>query len=542
MAKLNQLVSLACAVLGMLAAGTVNTFSLFGPQLARQLDYTQLQLSQVAAAANVAHYLSAPLVGAYVDRVGPHRSSFFGALLLFSGYYGMAMMCDNELFTTSYALAMVFAAMTGIGTTIACAVALLTVAHRLPAIYRGTAFGVVLGVFGLSACLFALLHGSSISYEVDYSTKDQLPPSSTAAASSSPHDFLQLLAGLCGTFSLLVSLQPSWTGWLTNTDDSAPGPSPAPSIRPEDIGYGGTLPDIFIEESPSRSHSRSNSASSHQSGLSVSSLMEPQRPSTPYLDLENHNAYEEVPVVQTSLLLPPPPPPLLPPSPSPSILVNEGDSFPFYDNLETTTSWTTLLTDKDFIALWLIKCLAVGVGIIMDSSLFATVSAQVAAFGAASGAGQLVVGCLSDHAVNTARLHRLCVLAMFIAQLGGFFAMNATTLFVISIANGLAFGALDVLLPTLASEMWDSTLVGRSIGWLALAPAFGGQLFITLFGLVFDWHQSSSSMTSTTCEGSACYQDIFMFTSIACLASLVVSILLYRRRTQQAAIYLCVNS
>jgi MFS family permease len=73
MAKLNQLVSLACAVLGMLAAGTVNTFSLFGPQLARQLGYTQLQLSQVAAAANVAHYLSAPLVGAYVDRVGPHR-------------------------------------------------------------------------------------------------------------------------------------------------------------------------------------------------------------------------------------------------------------------------------------------------------------------------------------------------------------------------------------------------------------------------------------------------------------------------------------
>ena len=73
MAKWNQLASLACAVLGMLAAGTTNTFSLFGPQLASRLGYTQLQLSQVAAAANVAHYLSAPLVGAYVDRVGPHR-------------------------------------------------------------------------------------------------------------------------------------------------------------------------------------------------------------------------------------------------------------------------------------------------------------------------------------------------------------------------------------------------------------------------------------------------------------------------------------
>jgi hypothetical protein len=77
-------------------------------------------------------------------------------------------------------------------------------------------------------------------------------------------------------------------------------------------------------------------------------------------------------------------------------------------------------------------------------------------------------------------------------------------------------------------------------GWLALAPAFGGQLFITLFGAVFDWHQPSP--TSITCEGSACYQDIFIFTSIACLASLVVSILLYRRRTQQAAIYLCIES
>lgn len=385
----------------------------------------------------------------------------------------MAMMCNNELFTTSYAMAMLFAAMTGIGTTIACAVALLTVAHRLPAIYRGTAFGIVLGVFGLSACLFALLHSSFTSYK-----------SAIASSSfSSSHDFLQLLAGLCGTFSLLVSLQPSWTGWLTNTNDSEPGPSPAPSIRPEDIGCNAPLPEIFIEESPSRSHSRSNSTGSHKSGLSVSSLMEPQRPSTPYLDLENHNVYEEAPVVQTSLMLPPPPPPLLPPSPSPSLLVNEGNSFPFYDNVETTASWTTLLTDKDFIALWLVKCLAVGVGIMYincvgsmvqsfainkDASLFATVGAQVAAFGAASGAGQLVVGCLSDHAVNTARLHRLwllnaSVLAMFVAQLGGFFAMNATSLLVISIANGLAFGALDVLLPTLASEMWDTTLVGRSM-------------------------------------------------------------------------------
>ncbi|RKP24084.1 major facilitator superfamily domain-containing protein [Syncephalis pseudoplumigaleata] len=441
MAKLNQLISLACAVLGMLAAGTVNTFSLFGPQLARQLDYSQLQLSQVAGAANVAHYLSAPLVGAYVDRVGPHRSSFFAALLLFGGYYGMAMMCDNALFTTSYALAMVFAVMTGIGTTIACAVALLTVTHRLPAVYRGTAFGVVLGVFGLSACLFALLHGSLVSSAASYATEAHATPA--------------------------------------------------------------------------------------------------------------------------TLLLPPPPPPLLPPSPSPSIMVNEGDSFPFYENAEPASSWTVLLSDKDFIALWLVKCLAVGVGIMYincvgsmvqpfaadkDAGLFATVGAQVAAFGAASGAGQLVVGCLSDHAVNTARLHRLwllngSILAMLLAQLGGFLVMNAGSLLVMSIANGLAFGALDVLLPTLASEMWDSALVGRSIGWLALAPAFGGQLFITLFGLVFDWHQpAASSLSPVGCEDIACYRDVFTITSAACTASLVVAVQLYRRRTQHAAVYLCADA
>lgn len=69
-----------------LGAGSITTFSLYGPQFLTRLHYTQRRVNEVSIAAEVAMYLPVSVVGYLCDRFSPAPISVASAVLFGVGY------------------------------------------------------------------------------------------------------------------------------------------------------------------------------------------------------------------------------------------------------------------------------------------------------------------------------------------------------------------------------------------------------------------------------------------------------------------------
>ncbi|KAI8916167.1 major facilitator superfamily domain-containing protein [Gorgonomyces haynaldii] len=140
----------------MIAAGTLYAFSLFGNQLAAQLDLTQKETAFVGACGNVGVYLSGPLIGTLVDLYPSHIPHFlvFGGGLIFLGYSLVALAFEHYISTPHFLILALYFLIIGLGSSSLYHVSLATNYRNWPQEYRSIAVGITVSCFGLSALVF----------------------------------------------------------------------------------------------------------------------------------------------------------------------------------------------------------------------------------------------------------------------------------------------------------------------------------------------------------------------------------------------------
>ncbi|KAF9062603.1 major facilitator superfamily domain-containing protein [Rhodocollybia butyracea] len=158
------IITLLVSLLVTLASGTNYVFSAYAPQLAARLHISHTQLNAIALAGNVGVYFSSPLWGITADKLGPKLNLFPSFCFLLAGYSGIWIIYDNGIsaFETSASTSVIlllvfFTLMTGVGGSGGYMTALNVTARSFPDSLRGSALGLVVSGFGLSAFLFSFI-------------------------------------------------------------------------------------------------------------------------------------------------------------------------------------------------------------------------------------------------------------------------------------------------------------------------------------------------------------------------------------------------
>ncbi|CAG8433510.1 6723_t:CDS:2 [Ambispora gerdemannii] len=139
--------SFACACLNYISGGSIYLFSLYAPQLGKELGYNQVQLSLVGSTGDNGLYLMGPLTG-------PRWSCLLAAFGIFFGYTLMGFTFNHTLPNSSFILMAIYYGLVGSGLSFSCMSALNIVAKNSEN-HRGTALGIPSAFFGLSAFLLS---------------------------------------------------------------------------------------------------------------------------------------------------------------------------------------------------------------------------------------------------------------------------------------------------------------------------------------------------------------------------------------------------
>ncbi|OJJ51055.1 hypothetical protein ASPZODRAFT_57313 [Penicilliopsis zonata CBS 506.65] len=149
--------SFAWGVISCLGAGSITTFSLYGPLFLSRLHYSQFRVNWVAIAAEIALYLPVPIFGYLCDRYSPSPLSLLSAILFGAGYllaaftYSMGPPVDAGGQGWPFWVMLVAFVAIGAGT---CAMYIAAVTTCAKNFGRGTNKGIMLAVpiaaFGLS--------------------------------------------------------------------------------------------------------------------------------------------------------------------------------------------------------------------------------------------------------------------------------------------------------------------------------------------------------------------------------------------------------
>lgn len=103
----------------------------------------------------------------------------------------------------------------------------------------------------------------------------------------------------------------------------------------------------------------------------------------------------------------------------------------------------------------------------------------------------------------------------------GSYAINSVFyMYIFSIANGIAYGALWSMMPfvSFSAKMYPSALRRHNVqdvqiyGLVCYAPAIGPLIFDSISGYMYDRHTKGSS--SNNCIGDVCYKDFFLLAAV----------------------------
>lgn len=84
--QFSRVMSLICATISALCAGSIAVFSLYAPQFLSRLHYSQFQVNGVAIGGSLALYLPIPFMGYVCDRVGVSPLALLSSVFMSSGY------------------------------------------------------------------------------------------------------------------------------------------------------------------------------------------------------------------------------------------------------------------------------------------------------------------------------------------------------------------------------------------------------------------------------------------------------------------------
>jgi len=154
--------------------------------------------------------------------------------------------------------------------------------------------------------------------------------------------------------------------------------------------------------------------------------------------------------------------------------------------------------------------------------------------------GRLAIGIIADtfkHRFGYPRSFATIIVAagFILSQLITYHIEDIQHLWKASIILGASYGMLFGLYPTLVIEWFGLSHFSENWGFVAIAPAFGGNLFSLLFGKNLDAHDphdieslgtnAAFSDASHQClEGRLCYVDTLRLTTLACSIALCMSI------------------
>ena len=130
-------------------------FSLYGPQLSQELNYSSLETAFMAASANAGVYLGGPIIGYFVDRY-PLKTKYFlisGGFLIFVGYYTIGLLLQHR-YRLDYLLMSLIFFLIGFGSCSSYSCSLATNYRNWPTLYKSTSIGLSVSFFGLSAFVF----------------------------------------------------------------------------------------------------------------------------------------------------------------------------------------------------------------------------------------------------------------------------------------------------------------------------------------------------------------------------------------------------
>lgn len=469
---------LSCTFLGLIC-GTLYLYSSFSPQLAKHLNYSVSDSSQIALIGTIGMATAGPAAGRVVDKTGYALLFVCGGLAIVLGYWGLKMQYDTAYSNVRLSAFLLF--LVGLGSTFASLPNIKCCAVTFPRI-KGLATSMPLAMFGLSAMFFSTV--ASIFY-----------PGNTSG-------FL----GCISMTSLAIFVLC------------------APSIVSNDLRRRHNLSPPVSTLSQSVSHSSSMSSHNRLENLVAGPVDKTKKPltskTTEYLHQEElihenltgkqllHNRVFWILCLITGLLA----------STGQMYIYSVGYiskaliTRTVYESLDSSISLQTALVS-------------------LDKAIQSNQQLQVGTLSVANSLGRVIAGILSDIMVKTFKMTRKLVLflscaGMMVALLLSINMHNPDRLVLNSLVMGLSYGLLYGAMPVIVGETFGMENFSSNWGLVSTAPVIPSTWLTTAFGNIFDSNSQStpSSIANekfTVCIlGSQCYASAFRLTFLVALLAL----------------------
>lgn len=488
-----------------LACGTNYAYSAWAPQFAQKLQLSSTQTNIIGAMGNMGMYATGIPVGLLVDGRGPRGAILIGGACLALGYFPLKTAFDAGAGATNIVLLCFFSFLTGTGSCAAFSASIKAAALNWPH-HRGTATGLPLAAFGLSALFFTTISHFAF-------------PDNTS-------DYLLLLS--IGTAVLVFGS--------------------FPFIRvPESSKYTALATD---DVRPSSKRRDSNRMHKHRAGqiLNQPDTSKPI-PSTSSSPVEGPSQLEPAardPNVEQEA------------DEHSSLMSEPGDVDDDEEELKHNErhlhhldiSGFAILKHIEFYQLFFLLGSLTGVGLMtinnignnaqalwahFDPTVPASFIAQrqlmhVSIISTGSFLGRLASGIGSDYLVKTLHLSRFwCIVAsstvFLVTQLLGTQIEHPNYLFVLSSLTGLGYGALFGVYPALVADAFG--VHGLSLNWgcMILSPVIFGNVFNVAYGAIYDSHSVVVDEGHREChEGLDCYRSAYWITFAGAALGLVLSL------------------
>ncbi|OCH93252.1 MFS general substrate transporter [Obba rivulosa] len=574
-----RIICFAACLCVALASGTNYVFSAYGPQLGTRLHLSHTQQNVMGLSGNFGVYGTAPFLGRLADAKGPRILLIMAFICLSTGYLGMRHFYDaglsdeaSSLSWLSLCLLVLCGFLTGVGGNGGLTSAMNTNAKSWPERLRGTANGIVLSGFGLSAFLF-----STIAHVVY--------PGNTS-------EFLLVLA--IGTSLPMVLglflIRPIPLSEATSALEHGASEERW-TDEEEDTAISGIASPGLLERNDSRTHLLTPHTHEHDDDEDVaeSILLNTSRPASPVHDHPHHPAVPSeyiVPAPSESLAL----------SPtrevrsrsrsvfsavrrrerSPQAIVKEFGTHP-------NVRGKGLFSSSFFWMLFTITTLCAGTGLmyinnvgLISQALFTKgnpdydeakssqwQATQVSTISVMNCIGRISIGIIADFSRNYLHFPRsFCitlVAALFvISQIMAFYIDDVSDLWKASAMLGWAYGSLMGLFPTVTIEWFGLAHFSENWGCVSLSPMVGSNIFSLAFGRNLDAHDrkperlngttfvsdvrsilrraGAPSSTAQCFDGRTCYADTLKLTIAACCVALGLAIYAGYRDYQRSPI------
>ncbi|KAF2101819.1 putative MFS transporter [Rhizodiscina lignyota] len=500
--KTARIIAVAAATTISLACGTNYAYSAWSPQFADKLRLSSTESNIIGAMGNMGMYAMGIPVGMLVDSRGPRPAVILGGICLGLGYFPLKKAFDGGEGSMNIALLAFFSFVTGLGSCSAFSASIKAAALNWPQ-HRGTATGLALSAFGLSALFFTMLSAFAF-------------PGNTSG------------------FLLLLSIGTPVLVFVSLPFLRVPHPSTYTALATSEEHASGSRRSSNQMRRPKPSHLRQDEELSKQ-------------PSSSALDSDADDTTDERP-----------PNTELDADESSSLMSAPGDVDAEEAALKhgnhhlhhLDISGRAILSHVEFYQLFILLGSLTGVGLMTINNIGNDAQAlwahwdpsvdkafisrrqlmHVSIISSFSFIGRLISGIGSDLLVKRLRMSRFWCITVsssvfIVAQIFATQIQNPNFLWVLSLLTGTGYGALFGVYPALVADAFG--MHGLSLNWgsMIISPVIFGNAFNIAYGRIYDNHSRRTPDGKRSCpEGLDCYRSAYFVSFAASVLALGISL------------------